>query len=148
MSACDTMASSIKTLSQNEDIRTLLERMSQTADLPVSAHFLRSNENARDPCVLHAHLESLLHREPGIFLERYGMDLSVNELRSFEGVDDSTVQHYVRQYADVTKAAPKLGVSKAVKNRRFAMMKKLVCLVPHTRGPAPAQCIQLDPVHC
>lgn len=131
------MSCSIETVSQHEEIRTLLQRMSHNADLPVSAHFLRSNENARDPCVLHAHLESLLLREPGIFLERYGMDLSVNELRSFKGIDDSTVQHYVRQYADVTTAAPKLGPSKVVKNRRFAMMKKLVRSLPHSSCPVP-----------
>ena len=126
------MAAPVKVLAENQDIRKMLDRLSHDAELPVSAHFLRSTANARDPGVLHAHLDSLLRREPGIFLERYRMVISAQELQVFKAIDDSAVQHYVRQCTDVTQSAPKVGVSKAVKNRRFAMMKKLVRLVPRT----------------
>ena len=120
------MIASVNGLVEDTSVRTLLDRLCRDADLPVSASFLRNTSNARDPAVLHAHLESLLLREPGIFLERYGMNLSMQELQAFEGISDTTVQHYVRQYTEANRSPATSSVSKAVKNRRFAMMKKLV----------------------
>eukprot|EP00892_Ulva_mutabilis_P007164 jgi/Ulvmu1/481/UM001_0489.1 len=119
------MTPSTESLVADRGIRVLLHRLSRDAELPVSASFLRNTENARDPQVLHAHLESLLVREPGIFLERYGMTLSMTELQPFQDLSDSTVQHYVRQYISVIQSSATPSVPKAVKNRRFAMMKKL-----------------------
>jgi hypothetical protein len=65
-------------------IEAMIGRMSIDKELPISAHFLRSHpENGREETVVQGHLRCLIKDEPGIFLERYGKDLTQEELHIF-----------------------------------------------------------------
>jgi hypothetical protein len=63
-------------------IRALIERLSCDDQLPISAKFLRDHPQ-RELSDVQKHLARLITSEPGIFLERYGSQLTVDELKPF-----------------------------------------------------------------
>lgn len=68
------------------------------------------------------YLKRLLQEDPGIFLERYGDQLSSEERSEFFGLrfNDFEVDHYLKQLEGANE--DKLTVAR---NRRVALMKRL-----------------------
>jgi hypothetical protein len=75
-------------------LKLALERISTEESLPLSESFLRTRHlKSLQPKDIIDHLEGLLHRDPGVFLERYGDRLSEEELQDFNCGADPTYTH-------------------------------------------------------
>ncbi|BDA42579.1 hypothetical protein COCOBI_03-4720 [Coccomyxa sp. Obi] len=68
------------------------------------------------------YLVELLHKDPGVFLERYGYQLSESERLEFDSlrIDDFEVDHYLKQLESGDRNKEVLS-----RNRRLALMNRL-----------------------
>jgi hypothetical protein len=105
----------------------ICSRLSKDDTLVIPTHMLRDRLYPSQQ-ELEGYLQSLLRRDPAVFLERYGKQLTSAELALFEQLcSDYEVKHW---YEDAEKAltpAPQAapGLPTASKNRRLAYMLRL-----------------------
>ncbi|XP_010518687.1 PREDICTED: coiled-coil domain-containing protein 97 [Tarenaya hassleriana] len=111
---------------RKEAAEEISERLSSLENLyfPRAVASSTSSASHRKPLLLH-----LLLRDPAVFLERYGSQLTVDELREFDALnDDYEVDWHLnnlRKKMNPTSQELK-SRSVAVRNRRLAYLNKLV----------------------
>ena len=66
------------------DFRDIICRLCLLPDLPLSHAFVTAHPDCASD-MIDAHLSDVLQREPGVFLERYGHLLLLEELDVFSG---------------------------------------------------------------
>ncbi|CAL1392903.1 unnamed protein product [Linum trigynum] len=109
-----------------EGMENITERLSSLENL----YFPRAlQSDAADPSHRKSLLHDLLSRDPAVFLERYGGQLTVDELHEFDplGNDYEISWHLKNLKSKLSPTAEDLrSKSVAVKNRRLAYLNKLI----------------------
>lgn len=109
-----------------QSVQTIAQRLTNdpTLRLPVSLE-LESSDKVSDQ-KRKEYLQTLLQRDPGVFLERYSNKLTEAERAQFEPLrGDYEVDFYLKLAEDdANRAAHKLSAT--AKNRRHAQLKRLV----------------------
>ncbi|MBA0680474.1 hypothetical protein Goari_012168, partial [Gossypium aridum] len=110
-----------------EAMETITERLSALDNL----YFPRAlQSSASDPSNRKSILHDLLSRDVPVFLERYGSQLTSDELHEFDALNDDYEVNWhlkhLRSKMSPTSEELKLR-SVTVKNRRRAYLNKLVC---------------------
>lgn len=74
----------MRTLAEHPVLQAALDRLQLDEGLHLPSRFLREHPDGYNmPRHIRDHLSDLIRAEPGVFLERYGARLTVEELRPF-----------------------------------------------------------------
>lgn len=101
-------------------IAGMVFRLSAVPDIRLPGQLTRNGPASRES--VRSYLRSLLERDPGVFLERYGDSLEQEELVEFEGLrDDYEVDFHLKA---LEAGRDPRARQTAAKNRRLAYMHK------------------------
>lgn len=101
-------------------IAGMVFRLSAVPDIRLPGQLTRNGPASRE--AVQSYLRSLLERDPGVFLERYGDSLEQEELGEFEGLrDDYEVDFHLKVLESGRDPRTR---QTAAKNRRLACMHK------------------------
>ncbi|KAK9816892.1 hypothetical protein WJX72_006847 [[Myrmecia] bisecta] len=106
-----------------QGVQAISTRLAQDEQLRMPGNLTRAGA-APDKAKREEYLCNLLRRDPGVFLERYAEQLTVDERAYFEPLrEDYEVNFYLKQAEQQASAAK--PTSAQVKNRRLAQMNRL-----------------------
>ena len=107
-------------------VQALAQRLKTDASLRLPASLERSAAESISEQKRREYLETLLHRDPGVFLERYASKLTDAERALFEPLRGNyEVDFYLKLAEDDAKRAAS-KTSATTKNRRHAQLNRLV----------------------
>ncbi|CAJ1943211.1 unnamed protein product [Sphenostylis stenocarpa] len=120
---------------KKETVRTMSEeakeRISERLSCLENLYFPRALESTVSlPCQRKAIFRDLISRDVALFLERYGSQLTCNELSEFESMkDDYEINWHMKRLRSImSPSEEELRMrSVTVKNRRRAYLDRLVC---------------------